>query len=108
MTGQELFHALSFVDERYVAEAETNYLGLRIPWMKIISVAACLCMNTAVSLLQKVFDMPQSVWNIGTAVLCIVIGTAFSALLGFLSAMYPAIKSAGLEPQSAITQGEVN
>jgi predicted lysophospholipase L1 biosynthesis ABC-type transport system permease subunit len=72
------------------------------------SVAACLCMNTAVSLLQKVFDMPQSVWNIGTAVLCVVIGTAFSALLGFLSAMYPAIKSAGLEPQSAITQGEVN
>ena len=43
MTGQELFHALSFVDERYVAEAETNYLGIRIPWVKIISVAACLC-----------------------------------------------------------------
>ena len=52
--------------------------------------------------------MPQSVWGIGTAILCVVIGTAFSALLGFLSAMYPAIKSAGLEPQSAITQGEVN
>ena len=28
--------------------------------------------------------------------------------VGFLSAMYPAVKSAGLEPQSAITQGEVN
>ena len=72
------------------------------------SIAACLCMETAVGLLQKVFDMPQSVWGIGTAILCVLIGTAFSALLGFLSAMYPAVRSAGLEPQSAITQGEVN
>ena len=72
------------------------------------SVAACLCMETAVKLLQKVFDMPQSVWNLGAAALCVLIGTLFSALLGFLSAVYPASKSAGLEPQSAITQGEVN
>lgn len=72
------------------------------------SFAACLCMETAVDLLHKVFDMPQSVWGIGTAILCVVIGTLFSALLGFLSAIYPAVKSAGLEPQSAITQGEVN
>ena len=72
------------------------------------SLAACLCMETAVDLLQKVFLLPQSVWGIGTAILCIVIGTLFSALLGFLSAVYPAVKSAGLEPQSAITQGEVN
>ena len=43
MTGQELFHALSFVDERYIAEAETVNLGARIPWVKILSVAACLC-----------------------------------------------------------------
>ena len=57
---------------------------------------------------HKVFLLPQSVWSIGTAAACIVIGTLFSALLGFLSAMYPAVKSAGLEPQSAITQGEVN
>lgn len=43
MTGQELFYALSFVDERYIAEAETANLGKRIPWMKVLSVAACLC-----------------------------------------------------------------
>ena len=72
------------------------------------SVAACLCMQTAVDLLQKVFRLPQSVWNIGLALLCVLIGTLFSGLLGFLSAVYPAVKSAGLEPQSAITQGEVN
>lgn len=72
------------------------------------SIAACLCMETAVELLQGVFLLPQSVWNLGTAVLCVVLGTLFSGLLGFLSAIYPAVKSAGLEPQSAITQGEVN
>lgn len=72
------------------------------------SVLACLAMQTAVELLQKVFVLPQSVWNIGIAALCVLIGTLFSALLGFLSAMYPAVKSASLEPQSAITQGEVN
>ena len=43
MTGQELFHALSFVDERYIAEAESAKLGGKIPWVKVLSVAACLC-----------------------------------------------------------------
>ena len=43
MTGQELFHALSFVDERYVQEADSAKLSAGIPWMKIVSVAACLC-----------------------------------------------------------------
>ena len=42
MTGQELFHALSFVDEKYVAEAETARIS-KTPWMKYLSVAACLC-----------------------------------------------------------------
>ena len=42
MTGQELFYALSFVDERFIEEAENT--GVRkIPWMKVLSVAACLC-----------------------------------------------------------------
>lgn len=47
MTGQELFHALSFVDERYIAEAETANLGVKLPWVKVLSVAACLCILIA-------------------------------------------------------------
>ena len=43
MTGQELFGALSFVDERYIAEAETANLRVKLPWMKVVSVVACLC-----------------------------------------------------------------
>ena len=43
MTGQKLLEALSFVDERYIAEAETAKLGRNIPWMKWVSMAACVC-----------------------------------------------------------------
>ena len=43
MTGMELLAGLSFVDERFIAEADTATLGRKIPWMKILSVAACLC-----------------------------------------------------------------
>lgn len=43
MTGQELFAALSFVDERYIAQAETATLGRNTPWIKWVSAVACLC-----------------------------------------------------------------
>lgn len=43
MTGLELLEGLSFVDERFIAEAETAKLGRNVPWMKVLSVAACLC-----------------------------------------------------------------
>ena len=43
MTGAELFDALSFVDEKYVQEAENTNLRHNTPWMKVLSVAACLC-----------------------------------------------------------------
>lgn len=43
MTGQELFYGLSFVDEKYIAEAETARLSSGIPWKKLLPVAACLC-----------------------------------------------------------------
>lgn len=43
MTGLELLEGLSFVDERYITEADTAKLGRNTPWMKALSVAACLC-----------------------------------------------------------------
>ena len=43
MTGTELLKALSFVDEKYIQEAENAKLRTATPWMKILSVAACLC-----------------------------------------------------------------
>lgn len=43
MTGTKLLEALSFVDEKYIQEAENAKLRTGTPWMKILSVAACLC-----------------------------------------------------------------
>ena len=42
MTGTELLEALSFVDEKYIQEAETAKQRTGTPWMKLLSVAACL------------------------------------------------------------------
>ena len=43
MTGQDLLNGLSFVDERFIEEAETAVSYKKVPWMKVLSVAACLC-----------------------------------------------------------------
>ena len=47
MTGQELFYALSFVDERYIEEADKGRVSSGMPWKKVLSVAACLCILLA-------------------------------------------------------------
>lgn len=43
MNGQDLLCGLSFVDERFIAEADTAVFYRKIPWTKVLSVAACLC-----------------------------------------------------------------
>lgn len=46
MSGKDLFEAMSYVDERFVDEAENKTLPKRIvsPWIKVASMAACLCL----------------------------------------------------------------
>ena len=57
MTGTELLEALSYVDERYIAEAETAKLHPGVPWMKVLSVAACLCiLITGAFALERMTD----------------------------------------------------
>lgn len=64
MTGKDLFEGISWVDERFVDEAEHAALpkpGV-IPWIKIASMAACLCLilfalhNLSPYLKQEVTD----------------------------------------------------
>lgn len=43
MTGKDLFEGLSFIDERFIDEAENASL-VRAPWLRIASIAACLCL----------------------------------------------------------------
>ena len=46
--------------------------------------------------------------NTSLAMLCGGAGVVLAGLLGFAAAVSPAWKSASMDPQTAITQGEVN
>lgn len=69
---------------------------------------ALLCMWPAIELLREAFVLSPSVWSDSMAAFCGITGTVLAVLLGFASAVSPALRSASMDPQSAITRGEVN
>ena len=69
---------------------------------------ALLCMDSVIEVLREAFMLSPSVWTSSLALLCGGIGVALAVILGFAASMVPAWKSASLDPQTAITQGEVN
>ena len=72
------------------------------------SVFALLAMDPVIELVRDTFKLSPSVWSWPLALLCCAAGIALAALLGFFAAVTPAAKSASMDPQAAITQGEVN
>ncbi len=69
---------------------------------------ALLCMEPLIEMLRVDFTLSPSVWNTSLAAICAGSGVALAVVLGFFSALVPAARSASLDPQTAITQGEVN
>jgi len=69
---------------------------------------ALLCMNPVIEMLKDAFKLSPSVWTTSLALLCGAAGVVLAGLLGFAAAVTPAWKSASMDPQAAITQGEVN
>ena len=72
------------------------------------SVLALVAMNPVIEMLKGAFKLSPSVWNTPLALLCGGAGVALAGVLGFAAAVSPAWKSASMDPQAAITQGEVN
>ena len=72
------------------------------------SAAALICMNPAIEVLTDAFFLSATVWNWKLALGCGGAGVILACLLGFASAFLPAMHSASLDPQTAITQGEMN
>ena len=72
------------------------------------SAAALLCMEPVIEMLREAFKLSPSVWSAQLALLCGVAGIVLAAALGFAAAVTPAARSASMDPQAAITQGEVN
>ncbi len=72
------------------------------------SALALICMDPVIEILKDAFKLSPSVWTASLALLCGAAGVVLAGLLGFASAVSPAWKSASMDPQAAITQGEVN
>ena len=72
------------------------------------SALALLAMEPIIEMLKDAFKLSPSVWNTSLALLCGAAGVILAGLLGFAAAVSPALKSASMDPQAAITQGEVN
>ena len=72
------------------------------------SAVALVCMNPVIEMLKNAFKLSPSVWNTTLALLCGAAGVLLAVALGFAAAVTPAWKSASMDPQAAITQGEVN
>ena len=72
------------------------------------SIGALLAMEPVIELVRSIFRLSPSVWSWPLALLCSAAGVALAALLGFCAAVTPAVRSASMDPQTAIAQGEVN
>ena len=71
------------------------------------SAAAWILMNPVIQMLREAFKLSPSVWTPGLALLCALAGVALAGILGFVPAFRPAWQSASLDPQTAITRGEL-
>lgn len=72
------------------------------------SALALIAMDPVIEMLKDAFKLSPSVWSAPLALLCGAAGILLAGVLGFVAAVSPALKSASLDPQTAITQGEVN
>lgn len=72
------------------------------------SAMALLCIDPVIKALRDVFSLSPSVWSLPLALTCGAAGLGLACLLGFIAALLPAIRSASLDPQTAIVQGEIN
>ena len=68
---------------------------------------ALALMPKVIALLEDAFMLSVSVWTPQLAAIVAGSGVVLAIALGFFSALVPAAKSAALDPQVAITQGEV-
>lgn len=82
--------------------------------MIIVAIGGLIGAFAGVMLTTPLYDMiseimilPSGEWNILIAVKNATVGLGLSVLIGLLSAIYPAILSSRLEPQEAITKGDI-
>lgn len=70
------------------------------------SVLAVFSMNGVLTALKDAFRLSPSVWSGQYALYCGLAGVALALVIGVVASVYPALKSAAMDPQAAMTQGE--
>ncbi len=94
-----------------IQKSQVFQLILSEAWMMsftggvIGSVLGCICIAPIMEILASTFVLPAGIWTGSTALISGGLGILLAVLLGSVAAIYPAWKSAGLDPQEAITQG---
>lgn len=72
------------------------------------SVLGVLGVNSILTVLRSSMDLPQGQWSIASALASGFMGIIVALLLGLLASVYPAWKSSRLDPQEAISRGELD
>ncbi|MEN6327737.1 MAG: FtsX-like permease family protein [Syntrophomonas sp.] len=93
---KQVFHLL--VNEAWIMAFTGGLAG---------SLLACICIIPVLNLLEKTFVLPAGIWNWALMLKGVSVGVAIAWLLGSLASIHPAVKSAGLDPQEAISRGEL-
>ncbi|MGI6119980.1 MAG: ABC transporter permease [Desulfosporosinus sp.] len=69
------------------------------------SILGCICVSPIIGILKDELTLPSGIWTSSAALKSGVSGILVALLLGSVASLYPAWKSARLDPQEAITQG---
>ncbi|HBC91981.1 MAG TPA: ABC transporter permease [Pelotomaculum sp.] len=69
------------------------------------SILGGICVIPILGILKNTFTLPAGIWTFSTALKSGSFGLLVAILLGSVASIYPAWKSAGLDPQEAITKG---
>ncbi len=69
------------------------------------SLLACIGVTPVLNILEDTFVLPTGMWTLTLALKGAGVGIVTALLLGSWASIYPAWKSAGLDPQEAITRG---
>ncbi|MEL1135780.1 FtsX-like permease family protein [Desulfitobacterium sp. THU1] len=72
------------------------------------SILGVLGVQTVLTSLRSSLDLAMGQWSLGSALLSGGLGIAVALGLGFLASVYPAWQSSRLDPQVAMTRGELD
>lgn len=72
------------------------------------SIFAVIAIGPVIEALKDAFFLSTSIWSGSLALICALSGIALSLILGFLAAVIPAARSAALDPQEAISRGDLS